>query len=349
MIKNPNQRQIALLVAAIVAISSFIMGIVYFVAQGREFDWLPLLMFPVLIFITCYYTTLYLFERFIYRKIKLIYKIIHSQKPGNKLFRDRLEDTDNILDDVQQEVRAYTKNQAREIEQLKEMEQYRREFLGNVSHELKTPIFNIQGYIDTLIDGGIDDPRNNMDFLYKAARNADRLSSIVEDLLLITQYEDGALNLDTQKFDVLELVREQMESFEMQADNKDINLEIKQNSPKSLMVEADPDLVEQVFNNLIGNSIKYGTEGGRTLVGVYPLEENVLIEVSDNGPGIEPEHLPRLFERFYRVDRSRSRKEGGNGLGLAIVKHIIEAHGQSVNVRSTVGVGSTFGFTLKKA
>lgn len=347
--KNPTQKQIALLAAAVVAGISLAMGLAYFGFKNHLPEWISLFLFPALVFVASYITTLFFVEKFIYRKIKIIYKIIHNQKPGNKLFRDHLENTDNILDDVQQEVRAYTRTQAREIEQLKEMEKYRKEFLGNVSHELKTPIFNIQGYLDTLISGGLDDPKINMDFLYKAARNADRLSSIVEDLLLITQYEDGALNLDIQKFNIYELIQEQMETLEMQADNKDITLEMKHNMPKNLTVKADPKLVPQVLNNLIGNSIKYGKEGGKTLIGVYDMDENVLVEVTDNGPGIESEHLPRLFERFYRVDKSRSRMEGGNGLGLAIVKHIIEAHGQTVNVRSTIGVGSTFGFTLRKA
>lgn len=347
--KNPTQKQIALLAAAVVAIISLAMGFAYFGFKDHLPEWISLLLFPALVFVASYLTTLFFVEKFIYRKIKLIYKIIHNQKPGNKLFRDRMENTDNILDDVQQEVRAYTRTQAREIEQLKEMEKYRKEFLGNVSHELKTPIFNVQGYLDTLISGGLDDPKINMDFLYKAAHNADRLSSIVEDLLLITQYEDGALNLDIQKFNIGDMILEQMESLEMQADNKDITLEMKQNMPKNLMVKADPKLIPQVLNNLIGNSIKYGKEGGKTLIGIYDMDENVLVEITDNGPGIEAEHLPRLFERFYRVDKSRSRMEGGNGLGLAIVKHIIEAHGQTVNVRSTIGVGSTFGFTLRKA
>jgi two-component system phosphate regulon sensor histidine kinase PhoR len=348
-VKNPTQKQIALLAAAVVAIISLAMGFAYFGFKDHLPEWISLLLFPALVFVASYLTTLFFVEKFIYRKIKLIYKIIHNQKPGNKLFRDHMESTDNILDDVQQEVRAYTRTQAREIEQLKEMEKYRKEFLGNVSHELKTPIFNVQGYLDTLISGGLDDPKINMDFLYKAAHNADRLSSIVEDLLLITQYEDGALNLDIQKFNIGDMILEQMESLEMQADNKDITLEMKQNMPKNLMVKADPKLIPQVLNNLIGNSIKYGKEGGKTLIGIYDMDENVLVEITDNGPGIEAEHLPRLFERFYRVDKSRSRMEGGNGLGLAIVKHIIEAHGQTVNVRSTIGVGSTFGFTLRKA
>lgn len=347
--KNPSQKQIALLAAVVVAGISLTMGLAFFGFKHHLPDWITLILFPLLVLVATYYTTYYFVEKFIYRKIKLIYKIIHNQKPGNKIFQDHMENSDNILEDVQTEVREYTRDQAREIAQLKEMEKYRKEFLGNVSHELKTPIFNIQGYIDTLIDGGIEDPKINMDFLYKAARNADRLSSIVEDLLLITQYEDGALNLDIHKFNLMDLIAEQMDAFEMQADNKDISLELKQSMPKSLQVKADPRLISQVLSNLIGNSIKYGKEGGKSLIGVYDMDENVLVEITDDGPGIEAEHLPRLFERFYRVDKSRSRKEGGNGLGLAIVKHIIEAHGQTVNVRSTIDVGSTFGFTLRKA
>jgi two-component system phosphate regulon sensor histidine kinase PhoR len=239
-------------------------------------------------------------------------------------------------------------DKAREIAELKQMEQYRREFIGNVSHELKTPIFNMQGYLHTLIDGGIHDDKINLDYLYKAAGNLDRLNNIVEDLESISLLESGSLEMEMRKFDIHELAQQVFESLEMQADSNDIELGFKKGCDKSTMVVGDHERIRQVLTNLVSNSIKYGRENGKTQVGFYDMDENVLVEISDNGIGIDKEHLSRLFERFYRIDKSRSRHQGGTGLGLAIVKHIIEAHDQTIHVRSTPGVGSTFGFTLRK-
>jgi two-component system, OmpR family, phosphate regulon sensor histidine kinase PhoR len=231
---------------------------------------------------------------------------------------------------------------------LKKAEQYRKEFMANVSHELKTPIFTIQGYVETLLDGGLDDPNINRNYLSKASQNIDRLQTIIEDLETITQLETNAIPIEMNRFDIVQLIREVMENMEMQAELRGINLSFKQGHDKVTMVVGDKDRFAQVLTNLIANSIKYGKEGGKTGIGIYDMDENYLVEVSDDGIGIEKEHLLRLFERFYRVDKHRSREMGGSGIGLAIVKHIVEAHNQTINVRSTPGVGTTFGFTIKK-
>jgi two-component system phosphate regulon sensor histidine kinase PhoR len=229
--------------------------------------------------------------------------------------------------------------------------EFRKEFLGNVSHELKTPIFNIQGYIHTLLDGAIDDQDVNKSFLGKAARSADRLSDLVADLLEISQLESGELMMEPERFDINALVKDVYEQFEVKAKDRGISLLIKDGCNSPFYVFADRYRIRQVLVNLFINSIKYGNEFGTTTAAYYDMDENILIEVADNGNGISQEHLPRIFERFYRVDKSRAREAGlgGTGLGLAIVKHIIEAHQQTVNVRSTEGKGTTFGFTLQKA
>jgi two-component system phosphate regulon sensor histidine kinase PhoR len=306
----------------------------------------------VIIFTLAFGLTFFLFfytlEFFIYRKIKLIYKTIHSLK--TQKYDAILENFDwdkDPIGEMNKEVIKWARDNRMEIDQLKRLADFRKEFLGNVSHELKTPIFNIQGYLHTLIDGAMDDPEVNTRFLDKAAKSADRLSDLVADLLAISQLESGELTMDVERFDINSLVKDVYE----QLSNKKVQLLIKDGCNQPFYVYADRYRIRQVLVNLINNSIKYGKEGGATTAAYYDMDENLLIEIADNGPGIEQEHLNRIFERFYRIDKSRSRegKEGGTGLGLAIVKHIIEAHRQSVNVRSSVGVGTTFGFTLAKS
>ena len=231
---------------------------------------------------------------------------------------------------------------------MKQDENYRREFLGNVSHELKTPIFNIQGYLSTLLDGGIDDKEINMKYLKRADKSVDRMINIVEDLEVISRLETEQSQLDIQPFDIFSLVEEVFEALEMKASQMNISLKID-NESQAKLVLGDRDKMQQVFMNLISNSIKYGKDGGTTTVRFFDMESNMLIEVADNGIGIDKESLDRLFERFYRVDKNRSREIGGTGLGLAIVKHILEGHNQQINVRSTKDIGSTFSFILEKA
>ncbi|MDX2002938.1 MAG: ATP-binding protein [Chitinophagales bacterium] len=347
--KYPSPREVVLIASGSIASFTLIVLMGIKIVFSVPLDWYFVVFIPVANFVLCFFLFGYFVERFIYRKIKLIYKTIHDLKAPKTALSTHVDMDKNIVNQVEQEVRDWAANKAKEVEELKRTEMYRKEFLGNVSHELKTPIFNIQGYLHTLIDGGLYDEKINQSYLYKASKNLDRLTAIVEDLETISQLETNNMMLEFRKFDIIKLIREVLESLEMQAETKDIKLKIKEGTDKSVSVMADRERIRQVVTNLVTNSIKYGKQGGKTTIGVYDMHDNILVEVTDNGIGISKEHLPRLFERFYRVDKSRSRDQGGTGLGLAIVKHIIEAHHQTINVRSTVEMGSTFGFTLKKA
>ncbi len=286
-------------------------------------------------------------EVFIYKKIRVIYKTIHRFKksPGNP--RPARQNHDSI-EKVSQEVKQWQQDTYQEIEDLKQRAQYRREFIGNVSHELKTPIFNIQGYILTLLDGAVDDPEINRQYLERSERSVNRLISIIEDLEDISQLESGALRLKYERFNIVHLARETMDMLEMKAAERNIRLFFRKKYDKPITVNADRNRIRQVFNNLLENAIKYGKDNGTVKISFFDMHDHILCEVTDDGPGIAEESLPRLFERFYRTDKARSRDRGGSGLGLAIVKHIIEAHGQTINVRSKFNVGTTFAFTLKK-
>ena len=249
-------------------------------------------------------------------------------------------------------IRLYIKNEEQsrsEINILKDQENYRREFLGNISHELKTPLFTIQGYILTLLEGAMKDKKVRQKYIIRAAKGVDRLISIVKDLDLITQFESGIKTVDKSKFNIYELVDNVFELMEFEAEKNNISLQTEKDENNPNYVYADKERIIQVLTNLVVNSIKYGTENGFTKVVVENIDnENLIIKVIDNGEGIEEEHLPRLFERFYRIDKNRSRKKGGSGLGLSIVKHIIEAHNQQIFVKSEIGVGTEFSFTLSK-
>ncbi len=347
--KNLSPRDLVVTVTG--SLSFMLLLVLYGLTRlaGLQLPFWVILGIPLANFVIGYFLLGFLLEKFIYRRVKVIYKTINNLKAPKNAGQINLKINEDILSNVEREVVDWTKRQSQEIEKLKSSDNYRKEFIGNVSHELKTPIFNIQGYIHTLIDGGLYDEKINKSYLYKASQNLDRLSAIVEDLETISQLETNALNLDIRKFDFVKLVKEIFENLEMQADLKDINLVFKEGSPKTINVMADKERIRQVLTNLTTNSIKYGKQNGTTSVGIYDMHDNVLVEITDDGIGMAEEHIPRLFERFYRVDKSRARDQGGTGLGLSIVKHIVEAHHQTINARSTVGVGSTFGFTLKKA
>ncbi len=283
-------------------------------------------------------------------KIKLIYKTIHNLKLTKEEKRNKSFDmTAEVITNVEQEVKDWAESKRSEIEQLRKLESYRREFLENVSHELRTPLFNIQGYVSALNAGAIDDQTINKTYLEKSEANIDRMIEMIEDLEVISRLESGEMQLDESHFDLFSLCKEVFHHLEDLANAKNITLKFGTETDIGLFVYADREKIRQVLVNLVTNSIKYGIDNGRTKISIYDMVENFLVEISDNGIGIEEKHLPRLFERFYRVDRSRTRTEGGTGLGLAIVKHIVEAHGQTINVRSTQGLGSTFSFTVKKS
>jgi len=300
--------------------------------------------------VTSFLVFYYLIEKYIYSKIKLIYKLIHNLKLGRDL-RDALGEhvTADPINDVEQEVKEWAKLKKTEIDELRTQEKFRRDFLSNISHEFKTPLFAIQGYIEAIQDDEFEDLDMAKDFMQKASRNVDRLSYLIKDLDEISKLETGELAINYTKFKINDLIKEVFESMERKADQHHIKLIFKQKYDEPIVVNADREKIIQVLINLIDNSFKYGKEGGSTSVSLFELHEQVLVEVTDDGIGIEEKNLPRLFERFFRTDTSRSRQIGGSGLGLAIVKHIIEAHQQTINVRSTEGLGSTFGFTLQKA
>jgi len=345
--KTTSARQMAIIISVI---ASFIAGITQLILYfSASTSFMPPWIFSImLIFIAIYIVVYYLLNSFIFEKINPIYKTIHNLNiPENELKKD-IEDKD-MISEVNREVITWARNKTREIAQLKELAKYRKEFLGNVSHELKTPIFSIQGYVLTLLDGALEDETINRAYLEKTERSINRMISIVEDLEAITRLEAGELKLNYTTFDIKKLVEDVFESQEMRARKKGITLKFKTPYDKKIFVQADKERIDQVVTNLVVNSIKYGKEYGTTQVSFMDMDENILIDINDDGTGIPDKDVPRIFERFYRVDKSRSRQAGGTGLGLAIVKHIIEGHNQTINVRSTVNEGTSFAFTLKKA
>lgn len=277
----------------------------------------------------------------------MIYKTISRLSVGKKKGVP-IDMSSDVLAQVNKEVESWADLKSKEIDKLKETESYRKEFIGNLSHELKTPIFNIQGYILTLLEGAVEDEQIAHKFLRKASYNVERMTSLLEDLDDLIKLETSGPELSINKYDFNEATQELMETLEYVANKKDIKLQLKNKTDKPVWVEADKAKINQVLTNLIVNSINYSDEGGKTTIDIHDMDNKIMVIVADKGLGIEEVHLPRIFERFYRVDKSRSRHEGGSGLGLAIVKHIIEAHNQTINVTSNVGEGTTFTFTLNK-
>lgn len=334
---------LVLITALAVGIS---IGLVNFYFQQ---SWYFMLVSFAVSFITSFIMFYYLLEKYIYSKIKLIYKLIHNLKLGKDL-KDALGEyvSSDPINDVENEVIQWAGAKKQEIDVLKKQEQFRREFLSNVSHEFKTPLFAIQGYIETLQDCLIDDPEMAVKFLNKAEKNVERLSYLINDLDSISKLESGEIPIDYQKFDFVVLAKEVMESLEDKAKKREVKLFFKEKYMHPAFVNADREKIRQVMINLISNSIKYGKEHGSTSIKIFELHDQYLIEVTDDGIGIDEKHLSRLFERFYRIDSHRSREVGGTGLGLAIVKHILEAHQQIISVRSTLQIGTTFAFTLQK-
>ena len=283
----------------------------------------------------------------VFKKIFNLLNTVQKFKEQSDVSSPKLAYSSNEIHNLSIEILAWIEERKSEIDRLKKLEVYRKEYLGNISHELKTPVFNIQGYVLTLLDGGLEDPSINRNYLMRAEKSVDRMIAMIDDLEAISQLETGELQIEPESFDIIVLLKELLEAQEMQAKEKGIALTINEGN-KTLFVFADRFRIRQVIVNLIVNSIKYGKQGGETKIRFYDAGANISIEVADNGIGIAKVHLPRLFERFYRVNKSRSREQGGTGLGLAIVKHIIEAHNQKIKVMSTEGVGTVFSFNLKK-
>ncbi len=331
-----------------IALVSALLCVLSLILFPHRVSWWIIFLLAAVIFSLLYLTISNMLRRFVIKKLTPIYKTIYNLENVRKDLRRRNKEGD-MVERVSRDVVDWAARKAEEVSRLSAMEQYRKEFLGNVSHELKTPIFNIQGYILTLLDGGLEDASINRKYLERTEKSLERLINIVQDLEYISKLETGEMQLEPANFNIVQLVEELVESFEMNARNHQITLKMDASSGSKIMVYADRQRISQVLINLIANSINYGKAGGETVVRFSAVPDRVLIEVSDNGIGIEKDKLPRIFERFYRVDKHRSREHGGSGLGLAIVKHNIEAHGQSINVQSEPGAGSTFAFTLNKA
>ncbi|MEZ4809515.1 MAG: ATP-binding protein [Allomuricauda sp.] len=328
-------------------ITAVVTGVfIVFLIRMEQMDWLYSVLFALVCFIICFTILQIRVERFIYRRIKKIYDDVSLLESST--FSSKPVTTD--MKTLTQEIEKFAEGKKIEIDTLKIREEYRKDFLGNVSHELKTPLFTVQGYILTLLDGAMKDRKLREKYLYRASKGVERLIYIVKDLDLITKLEVGGLKLEREDFDIIELIQNVFDLLEMKAAEKEITLTFDMEYNNPIYVNADREKIQQVISNLLVNSIKYGSPNGTAEVSVENLIKNkVIVRVTDNGEGIPKQHIPRLFERFYRVDQSGSRSEGGSGLGLSIVKHIIEAHGEKIYVESEEGVGSEFSFTLEKS
>lgn len=342
--KNLSPRSLSIYTALVLAAINAVLSLLV------VSHWYTCIIVFIITFPISYFIYHYTLQEFIYRKIKLIYKFIYQTKATKReeFFYDNVLPKRSI-DQVNEDVQQWAEQKKDEIEMLRANELFRKEFLMNLAHELRTPIFTVQGYVETLLNGAIDDASVNKKFLANASKGIDRLVQLVDDLNEISQLESGKVDMQKEPFVIQDLISDVFEEFSLRAKEKSISLSFKKGTEGGLDVVADKQKLKQVLVNLISNAIKYGTENGEVTAGCYVMDDkHIYVEISDDGVGIEEEHLPRIFERFYRADRSRSREVGGTGLGLAIVKHIIEAHGQTVTVRSKVGVGSSFGFTLER-
>ncbi len=341
-IKNLSPRQLSAFTALVLSIP---IGLgIYFLTRS----WQQSVVAFVLIFGGCYLLLFYIIQNFIYRKIKLIYKFINQTKASKKeeMYYKYILPKKSI-DEVREDVEAWATQRSREVEILQRNETFRKEFLQNLSHEFKTPVFAIQGYVDTLLQGAMEDPDINKKFLSKAAKNVDRLVNLIKDLDEISKLERGELQMHPQQFIIQDLVKDVFDSLQWKGEEKGLFFSIKKGCEKPLAVYADKEKIHQVLTNLIDNSIKYGKSVGNVIASMYATDGNtILIEISDDGMGIPEKYIDRIFERFYRTSEGRSRDVSGSGLGLSICKHIVEAHGHTIHVRSKEAVGTTIGFTL---
>jgi two-component system, OmpR family, phosphate regulon sensor histidine kinase PhoR len=301
-------------------------------------------------FVTGFLILYYFYYISVTRKINALGEKIRKRFLNNEIPQkyNQLEEEDGLAL-LEEKVDYLIESREKELAHFENLDSYRKEYLGNVSHELKTPVFNIQGYIDTLLNGGLEDATINFEYLHRAEKSIDRLINIIDDLETITQMESGELHLDIDVFDIANLCKDIYASMELSASKRNIKLELAKRYDKPVHVKADKFRIRQVLGNLVTNSIKYGKDNGTTLITLSYLNDDVILEIEDNGDGIPAKHLPRIFERFYRIDKGRSREQGGTGLGLAIVKHIIEAHEKSIKVESDVGKGTKFTFSLTAA
>ena len=334
--KQKNPYQFAFITASLIGVTSYLI----FLLLGSTSALGSFLIFLISFLVIQYRTQIFLFNKF--KELYEDLEMLDSPKMNKSSIST---DMDSLMENIEE----FAKNKKIEIESLKSQEQYRKEFIGNVAHELKTPIFTIQGYISNLLDGAMDDKILLDKYLNRTDNSIERLIYIIKDLDLITQLEASTMNLNISSFNLIDLISDIFEQLEIKSKEKNIKLFFDKKYDKEILVKADKARIEQVITNLLVNSINYGSKNGSTEVSINDLtEDKLIVRVTDNGDGIDQEHLPRLFERFYRVDVSRSRSHGGSGLGLAIVKHIIDAHNENIYINSELGVGSEFSFTLQK-
>ena len=333
--KNPYK--FALISASLIALASYLILLIYSSDSA---------LISLLIFLISFIVIQYRIQSFLFKRFKELYQYLDMLDSSQINKSSVSTDMDSLIKNIED----FAKDKKIEIEALKLKEQYRKEFIGNVAHELKTPIFTIQGYISNLLDGAMDDKDLLNKYLKQTDNSIERLTYIIKDLDLITQLESSTLNLNISKFNMIDLISNIFDQLEIKSSNRNIKLVFDKKYNNEILVSADKERIVQVLTNLLVNSINYGRDKGTTEVSINDLtEEKLIIRVTDNGEGISEEHLPRLFERFYRVDISRSRKHGGSGLGLAIVKHIIDAHNENIYINSKPGIGSEFSFTLQKS
>ncbi|CAI8218258.1 MAG: Alkaline phosphatase synthesis sensor protein PhoR [Flavobacteriaceae bacterium] len=336
--------RIAIQISLVLAIASASSLIIFFKLITNE---IPVTFYVSLVAVAlgigalCFGLIYFRIEKLIEQRVQEVYKNL-SPVDSSQLDKSIASDVTSITNNLQKK----NTDQHLEIELLKEREAYRKEFIGNIAHELKTPLFTIQGYILTLLDGGVKDKKIRKKYLNRASKGVERLIFIIRDLDLITQFEAGIQNLSLKKFDLIPLINNVFDLLEMQASKRKITIKLDKPYEQPIWVHADEERIMQVITNLIVNSLKYGVTNGTTELRLSLKDDKVLVTVTDNGEGIEEDHLPRLFERFYRVDKSGSRKQGGSGLGLSIVKHIIDAHKEKLFVNSKRGIGSEFSFSL---
>lgn len=345
--KNITAKHIALFIALInVAIVITIFSFFYFF---NDVNYIIFTLFGVLFtFVFTYIPVLFILQYFILNRIDPIYKTIESIKiPHQKLF-EKIEDKD-LIKELNTEVMSWANEKAKEIEQLKFNETLRKEFIGNIAHELKTPIFNIQGYVLTLLDGAMDDKDITKKYLKRSAQNISRMITIIRDIDTITRLESRIQKLNIKKFNLSKLITEVIELLDIKKEQYHIIIDFDEQKYNDIFVLADREKLYELINNLLVNSLKYGKENGHTKIYMRRELRKVFVSIEDNGIGIAQENLPRIFERFYRVDKSRSRERGGSGLGLSIVKHIIEAHHEQIEVESSPGRGTKFTFSLQLA
>ena len=312
--------------------------------QNNNLSLKVVIPFGIILFISSFLIIQYRVERFIYKRVQKIYKEVSILDISDL---DKNTITSN-METLSKNVKRFAEDKRIEIETLKERESYRREFLGNISHELKTPLFTVQGYLLTLLEGAINDKDIRLKYLERANNGVERLNHIVKDLDMISRLEMGDLSVNYQHFNIISLIEDVFNLLEIESKKRNINLVLNRFYEYPIIVNADKNRIQQVLINLVANAIYYGNPNGSTIVSVDSYKDNkIIVEVTDDGSGIEQDKLPRLFERFYRVDKSRARNQGGSGLGLSIVKHIIEAHNEQVFVKSELGKGSIFSFTLQ--